>query len=218
MASRRLLVSVTTNDALADQDIRTVEVPSVVNMWASAVTITDTIGLRLDKTVIMDDGTANVSAAAVGMVDTDRDQLVFNSIVERLESIQTAMVQQPEAVRPNDDVTQLTDDLRQLADDVARLDHEFKDVLQAVAEGIERTERAERRIQQTVKRARKELKERDLEDPGLEAEHHQLRLSDGDRGAGDGLRALPANVEPAAEEASSIKGVSVAVLQRARGF
>ena len=81
MASRRLLVSVTTNDAIADQDIRTVEVPSVVNMWASAVTVTDTIGLRLDKTVIMDDGTANVSAAAVGMVDTDRDQLVFNSVV-----------------------------------------------------------------------------------------------------------------------------------------
>ncbi len=81
MASRRLLVSVTTNDALADQDIRTVEVPSVVNMWASSVTITDTIGLRLDKTVIMDDGTANVSAAALGMVDTDRDQLVFNSVV-----------------------------------------------------------------------------------------------------------------------------------------
>jgi len=81
MATRRLLVSVTTNDAIADQDIRTVETPSVVNMWASAVTVTDTIGLRLDKTVIMDDGTANVSAAAVGMVDTDRDQLVFNSVV-----------------------------------------------------------------------------------------------------------------------------------------
>ena len=81
MASRRLLVSAVTNDALADQDIRTVEVPSVVNLWASSVTVTDTIGLRLDKTIIMDDGTANVSAAALGMVDTDRDQLVFNSVV-----------------------------------------------------------------------------------------------------------------------------------------
>jgi len=74
-------VSATTNDALSDQDIRTVLAPSVVNLWASTVTVTDTIGLRLDKTIIMDDGTANVSAAAVGMVDTDRDQLVFNSIV-----------------------------------------------------------------------------------------------------------------------------------------
>ena len=83
MASRRLLVSATTNDALADQDIRTVEGPSVVNLWASAVTVTDTIGLRLDKTIIMDDGTANVSAAALGQVDSDQDQLVFNSVVGR---------------------------------------------------------------------------------------------------------------------------------------
>ena len=81
MASRRLLVGATTGDALSDQDIRNVEVPSVVNMWATAVTVTDTIGLRLDKTVIMDDGTANVSAAALGFVDSDRDQLVFNSVV-----------------------------------------------------------------------------------------------------------------------------------------
>ena len=81
MASRRALVAATTGDALADQDIRRVEVPSVVNLWATSVTVTDTIGLRLDKTIIMDDGTCNVSAAAAGMVDTDRDQLVFNSVV-----------------------------------------------------------------------------------------------------------------------------------------
>jgi len=81
MASRRLLVSATTNDALSDQDIRTVEVPSVVNMWASTVTVTDTIGLRLDKTIIMDDGTGNIRAAAVGLVHTSDDQLVFNSVV-----------------------------------------------------------------------------------------------------------------------------------------
>ena len=29
----------------------------------------------------MDDGTCNVSAAAAGMVDTARDQLVFNTVV-----------------------------------------------------------------------------------------------------------------------------------------
>jgi len=81
MASRRLLVSAVTNDALSDQDIRTVESPSEINLWATSVTVTDNIGLRLDKTVIMDDGTCNVAAAAVGMVDTDRDQLLFNTIV-----------------------------------------------------------------------------------------------------------------------------------------
>jgi len=81
VASRRLLVSAVTNDALADQDIRTVEVPSVVNLWAAAVTISDTIGLRLDKTIIMDDGPANVSAAALGLVQVQEDQLVFDSVV-----------------------------------------------------------------------------------------------------------------------------------------
>jgi len=81
MASRRLLVSAVTNDALSDQDIRTIEGPSLVNLWASAVTVTDTIGLRLGKTIILDDGTANVRAAAVGLVQTDTDQLVFNAVV-----------------------------------------------------------------------------------------------------------------------------------------
>jgi len=81
VATRRLLVSAVTGDALADEDIRNVEFPSVVNMWASAVTVSDEIGLRLDKTIIMDAGTANVSAAAIGQVDTDQDQLVFDSLV-----------------------------------------------------------------------------------------------------------------------------------------
>lgn len=81
MASRRALVSATTNDALSDQDIRTVEVASVVNLWASCVTVTDTIGLRLDKTVIMDDGTLNIRAAAIGIVDSDSEQLIFDSVV-----------------------------------------------------------------------------------------------------------------------------------------
>ncbi len=81
MSSRRFLVGATTNDALADQDIRTVEAPSVVNLWAACVTVTDTIGLRLDKTIIMDDGTCNVSAAALGLIQVQEDQLVFNSVV-----------------------------------------------------------------------------------------------------------------------------------------
>lgn len=81
MASRRFLVSASNNDVLSDQDIRTVEVASVVNLWASCVTVTDTIGLRLDKTIIMDDGTFNIHAAALGLVNSDADQLVFDSVV-----------------------------------------------------------------------------------------------------------------------------------------
>jgi len=85
MASLRLLVSAVTPDAISASTIRTVVAPSVVNLWATSVTVTDEIGLALDKTEIMAAGTANVSAAAVGIVDTDRDQLVFNSVVGKGE-------------------------------------------------------------------------------------------------------------------------------------
>jgi len=81
VASRRLLVAATTNDALSDQDIRTVESASVVNLWAGCVTLTDNIGLRLDKTVIMDDGICNIRAAAISVNFIDQDQLVFDSVV-----------------------------------------------------------------------------------------------------------------------------------------
>ncbi len=80
MASRRLGITAVTNDALSDQDIRTVEGPSVVNLWAASVTNGDLIGLRLDKTIIMDDGECNPEIAA-DVIDSDRDQLVFNTVV-----------------------------------------------------------------------------------------------------------------------------------------
>ena len=81
MAARRLLVAASTNDAIADQDIRTVEVPSLVSLYASCVTLTDNIGLRLDKTIIMDDGIVNIRAAAISIVDVSTDGLVFETVV-----------------------------------------------------------------------------------------------------------------------------------------
>lgn len=82
MASRRLLIAAVTPDALAAENIR--DVPDGLNrvsLWATAVNVADEIGLTLDRTEIMAPGTANVSAAATGMVDTGRDQLVFESLV-----------------------------------------------------------------------------------------------------------------------------------------
>ena len=81
MSARRLLVAATTNDALADQDIRTIEGPSVVDLWAGCVTLTDNIGLRLDKTIIMDDGICNIRAAAISVVLISDDGLVFETVV-----------------------------------------------------------------------------------------------------------------------------------------
>ena len=81
MAARRLLVAASTNDAISDQDIRTVEVPSLVSLYASCVTLTDNVGLRLDKTIIMDDGIVNIHAAAISLVNISDDGLVFETVV-----------------------------------------------------------------------------------------------------------------------------------------
>ncbi len=88
----------------------------------------------------------------------------------------------------------------------------------AVSEGIERTDRAERRIHATIKRARKEFKARGYEDPGLEEEAYQLRLVDGDRGADGELPTVPESVGEGAEVPSSIKGVPAETLRRVRGY
>jgi len=81
MSSRRLLIAATNSDALSDQDIRTIEEPSIVSLWAACVTLTDNIGLRLNKTLMMDDGICNIHAAALSLVNISDDQLVFGTAV-----------------------------------------------------------------------------------------------------------------------------------------
>jgi len=81
MASRRLGIVAVTDDALATQDIRNINQPSAVNLWASSVTNGDLLGLRVDRTIIMDDGEVNTIAGDV--IDSGMDQLVFNNVVGR---------------------------------------------------------------------------------------------------------------------------------------
>ena len=81
MASLRLLVSAVTTDAISTRNIRLIDQNSVVNLWASSVTVTDEIGLNLGSVTLMDPGKAKVRAAAIGLVLTDGDQLIFNLIV-----------------------------------------------------------------------------------------------------------------------------------------
>lgn len=102
---------------------------------------------------------------------------------------------------------------QQRLDDIEK---QAKDFTFALATGIERTDRAERRIQATVARARKELKARGYEDPGLEAEGHELRDINGDRGAEDGMLPMRQAVGAPVPEASSVRGVSIEQLQRGR--
>jgi len=81
MASLRILVSAVTTDAIATRNIRLIDQPSVVNLWASCVTVTDEIGLNLGSVILMDPSTMNIRAAAVGLVLTSDDHLVIDLVV-----------------------------------------------------------------------------------------------------------------------------------------
>ncbi len=81
MPSVRRLVSAVTTDDISTLDIRKIERFSRVNLWASSVTVTDTIGCSIGVAEIMPQGTMNVSAAALGLVQNQEDQLLFNMIV-----------------------------------------------------------------------------------------------------------------------------------------
>ncbi len=81
MASLRLLVAAVTTDAISTRNIRLIDQISVVNLWASAVTVTDQIGLALGSVTLMDPSTMNVSAAALGLIQNQEDQLIFNLFV-----------------------------------------------------------------------------------------------------------------------------------------
>lgn len=81
MASRRIGVVAVTADALSVEDIRLVESPAVVNLIVSSVTNGDLVGLRLNRTVIMDNSECNTIAGDV--IDAGMDRMVFNSMVGR---------------------------------------------------------------------------------------------------------------------------------------
>ena len=146
-------------------------------------------------------------------------------ITDRLDSVERA---QRAAAEPNEQseaifhlgeqVGDLLKQFNSLPERVDELEEGAKEIVLAVSEGIERTDRAERRIKATIKRARRELESHGLVDPGVEAEADELRLVDGKGSEEGGLQPVRAPVGEPAEEASSIKGVSVDVLRRARGF
>jgi len=79
MASRRIGVGAVTTDALSTEDIRLVEQPSILNFSVSSVTNGDLVGVRLNKTVIMDDSECNTIAGDI--IDTDMDRMIMNSFI-----------------------------------------------------------------------------------------------------------------------------------------
>lgn len=81
MASLKLLVATVSTDVIVGRNIRLIDEPSVVNMWASCVTLTDEIGLNLGSITLMDPSLMNIRAAALSFVDAQADQLIFNLLV-----------------------------------------------------------------------------------------------------------------------------------------
>ena len=97
-------------------------------------------------------------------------------------------------------------------------DVKIKEITLATADGIERVDRAERRVKATIQSARRKFAEGGYVDEGVEAEDQELRLVDGTGSEEQGLQPVSEEVEEVGGTASSIPGVSIEQLQRARGF
>ena len=98
------------------------------------------------------------------------------------------------------------------------VEKQIRDVTLATAEGIERVDRAERRIRTAVSRAQAKLRESGVIDETIEAEAGDLRLIDEPGGAIEGVPGMPSGVGPDPTETSSIRGVPAETLRRVRGM
>jgi len=81
MASLKILVTGVSTDVISTRNIRLIDEVSVVNLWGTCVTLTDEIGLNLGSITLMDPSLCNIRAAALSLVLTEADQLIFNLIV-----------------------------------------------------------------------------------------------------------------------------------------
>ncbi len=149
------------------------------------------------------------SRSSTNAIDGVQEQLA--SILARLDALESAprLPLHAELFDPRLDALETGFD---------RITSDFKATNFAVSEGIERTDRSERRIHATIKRARKELGKLGYEDPGLEAEAHELQLIDGGGGDGGRLPEVPEDVAPGTQEPSSIPGVTADQLRRRWGY
>ena len=151
-----------------------------------------------------------------------RNRQELDRIIERLEALETTPAPPPPPV-PTDFIVaeieaRIETRLAPITQSLLELERRLKDTNVAVSEGIERTERTERRIASTVARARKELRESGYDHPGVEAEDHELRKVDGDGSHGTEVLDLPGEVEANPDAPSSIRGVPASTLRRVRGI
>lgn len=83
MPSLRFNVSATTPDAMSNRKFNIIPAGgAVLNLWGAGVTLTDSFGVSVGDRDIMVDGSLLSIEVSADVIDVDRDQLVFNEIVE----------------------------------------------------------------------------------------------------------------------------------------
>jgi len=147
---------------------------------------------------------------------------MLDSILLRLETLESTPAPPPPPIPTEAIIAELEariePRLGSLASSFVDLEKRLRDTNVAVAEGIERVERTERRIASTVARARKELRESGYDHPGVEAEAHELHKVDGGGSDDGGVPPVSEAVEADADHPSSIRGVPASTLRRVRGY
>ena len=128
---------------------------------------------------------------------------------------------QTEPTPPYDDQpvrAEIADLRKAIASDLEEMADRMKAQTLAIAEGIERVDRSERRVDATVQRAQKKFAAAGHEDIAVEAEAEGLRLLHGD-GIGTGeVQAVQPRVDNPGDQPSSVPGITVAQLQKVRGL
>jgi len=107
---------------------------------------------------------------------------------KRFEQVETAMIRPTETVF---DDSKLRYELEAQAESIERLQNTAKDQNVAISEGIERTDRAERRVRATVARAKKRLDDAGYSDEGIQAEIQEFDQADGFGGRESPVQPLP---------------------------
>ena len=83
MPALRFIVPDTTTDAMSNRKFNVIPAGgAILNLWAAGVTVTDTFGISVgDRDLVVDGSNMNVVISA-GVVDIDRDQVLFNEEVD----------------------------------------------------------------------------------------------------------------------------------------
>ena len=83
MPSLRFIVSATTTDAMSNRKFNVIPANgAVLNVWGSGATKGDSFGVSVgDRDIMVDGATLSIEESA-DVISVDRDQLVFNEVVE----------------------------------------------------------------------------------------------------------------------------------------